>query len=591
MHPNRLLWQLFPSQLLITIAALLAFTWFGTYTLRSFQLDQTAAGLKARALLVESNVLQLLRAGDTAGLRSFCQEAGNRAGTRLTVIAPDGTVLADSDEEPFRMENHRDRPEILAAFAGRIAPSLRFSQTLQANLMYVAIPVVDRQQNVAVLRTAVPVTSIDDTLRDIHRQIAWGCLMVALVVALIAWFISRRISKPLEEMKLGAERFADGDFTLKMKEEGSEEVAGLARAMNDMAAQLDRRIETIVRQHNQLQAVFSSMVEGVVTVDAEERLLDINQAGAQFLNVDLEKVRGRSIRVAVRNTQLQSFVQKALACAEPIEGEITVSGEDGAERFFSAHGTRLPDANGKSTGALLVINEVTRLRRLENIRRDFVANVSHELKTPITSIEGFSETLLDGALSEPEDARRFVEIIAKQARRLHAIVEDLLTLSRIEQESKREEIALGELPLAETLRAAIQACHRRAEEKKMAVNLHCPEDLNARINPALLEQALVNLVDNAIKYGKEGGAITVEGEKAGNEVLIMVRDNGVGIAQQDLARIFERFYRVDKARSAKLGGTGLGLSIVKHIVQAHHGHVRVESAPGRGSTFTIHLPE
>jgi len=590
MAHNRLIWQLYPRQLLITLAALLAFTWFGTYSIRSFQLQQTASGLQARAHLAESNVRRLLASGDTANLLAFCRVAGKKSATRLTVIAPDGTVLADSDEDPDRMENHSDRPEIISAFAGKIEPSLRFSHTLQANLMYVAIPLADNGKNIGVLRTSVPLTAIEKTLHDIYRQIIWGCLLVALAVALIAWVIARRISKPLEEMKFGAERIANGEFSFKMKEEGSEEVAALARAMNEMAVQLDTRIKTIIHQHNQLQAIFASMVEGVITVNNEEEILDINQAGSQLLDVDPEKIKGRSTQVAIRNTQIQSFVKKALSCAEPVEGEITLVGDDASERQFYAYGTRLLDGTGRSSGALLVINEITKLRKLENIRRDFVANVSHELKTPITSIEGFAETLLDGALADPEDARRFVLIIAKQARRLHAIVEDLLTLSRIEQEAKREEIVLSLLPLTETLRAATQTCRCRAQEKMISINLRYPESLTARINPTLLEQALVNLVDNAVKYSAEGGTITVESEKTETEVLIRVKDTGVGIAQQDLSRIFERFYRVDKARSSKLGGTGLGLSIVKHIVQAHQGKIMVESVPGQGSTFTIHLP-
>ncbi|MBU4393653.1 MAG: ATP-binding protein, partial [Proteobacteria bacterium] len=262
----------------------------------------------------------------------------------------------------------------------------------------------------------------------------------------------------------------------------------------------------------------------------------------------------------------------------------------GQEKYFYAHGTRLQDRQGHIAGALIVLNDVTKLRRLESIRRDFVANVSHELKTPITSIEGFAETLLDGALDEPEDARRFVEIIGKQASRLHAIVEDLLALSRVEQEARREEIVLQELPVAEILQSAIQSCSSRVEEEDMTISLVCAEEITARINPALLEQAVVNLLDNAVKYSGKGSEIRVEAEKNANEVLIRISDNGVGIAPQDIPRIFERFYRVDKARSAKLGGTGLGLSIVKHIVAAHHGHITVESSPGKGSIFTINLP-
>jgi two-component system phosphate regulon sensor histidine kinase PhoR len=507
------------------------------------------------------------------------------------VIASDGKVLADSEEDPARMENHRDRPEVIAALAGKSIPSLRFSQTLQQKLMYVAIPLQNEGRTKGVLRMAVPLSGIEQELAVVYRKMIWGCLLVLLMAALVAWFVARRISRPLEQMKLGVERLALGDFGTRIRVEGAEEMASLARALNEMAAQLDSRIQTIVGQHSQLQAVFASMVEGVITVDIEERILDVNQSGAKLLNIDPEKVRGKSILLAVRNTHLQNFVKNALACGTPLEGEFSSRlGADGQEKYFYAHGARLHNGQGHTTGALIVINDVTKLRRLESIRRDFVANVSHELKTPITSIEGFSETLLDGALDEPEDARRFVEIINKQASRLHAIVEDLLALSRVEQGAKQEEICLRRLPVLEVLQAAIQSCNPKAAAEEVAVSLVCEQGLGAEINPALLEQAVINLLDNAIKYSGKGSVIRVVAEKQPGEVLIRVCDNGVGIAKQDVERIFERFYRVDKARSAKLGGTGLGLSIVKHIAAAHHGHVSVESSPGKGSTFTLHLP-
>jgi two-component system, OmpR family, phosphate regulon sensor histidine kinase PhoR len=592
MRHNRLVWQLYPIQLLLLFASLSTVIWYGISAIHSFQLRELTAGLESRSHLVTRPVLAYIANNDLTGLEAFCRETGKKAATRLTVIAIDGKVLADSDEDPVMMENHKDRPEVVAAFDGKIIPSLRFSQTLQQNFLYVAIPLHDQDNTkIGALRAAIPVTTIKQTLTVIYKKIIGGGLIVALLAALVSWFIAHRIGQPLEQMKLGAERFSMGDFSKRIQEDGTEEVVSLARALNDMATQLDGRIQTIVHQHSQLQAVFTSMVEGVITVDIEERILDVNRSGALLLNVDPEKIRGKSILLAMRNTHLQNFVKNALASAQPMEGEFSSRmGIDGKEKHFFANGVRLQDSQGRITGALIVINDVTNLRRLESIRRDFVANVSHELKTPITSIEGFAETLLDGALEEPEDARRFVEIIGKQASRLHAIVEDLLALSRVEQEAKREEIILQELPLSEILKAAIQTCSPRAEQEEMAIRLSCPASVTARVNAALFEQAIVNLLDNAVKYSGHGSSIKVEAETREDEVLIRVCDNGVGIAAKDVARIFERFYRVDKARSAKLGGTGLGLSIVKHIVAAHHGHVAVESSLGKGSIFTIHLP-
>jgi len=590
MHRKRLIWQLYPSQLLITIIALLVTAGYGAYSLRAFQLAQTAAGLEARARLAQEHVLALLGKNDLHALQAFCTTAGKNSGTRLTVIAANGEVLADSDEEPDRMENHADRPEIIAALVGHPAPSMRFSHTLQENMMYVAVPLEQNGKPRGVLRTAIPVTFIDHALRAIFLKIVWGCLFVALLVALVAWFIAQRISRPLEEMRLGAERFADGAFTTKLREEGAEEVASLARAMNAMADQLDGRIKTIARQHSQLQAIFSSMVEGVITVDTEERILDINQAGARLLNIAPEKLRGKNALVAVRNMALQRFISQALASAKPIEGEIDLTDREGQEKYFYAHGTRLQDASDLTSGAIIVINDVTSLRRLENIRRDFVANVSHELKTPITSIEGFAETLLDGALDTPEDARRFVEIIAKQSKRLHAIIEDLLALSRLEQDQEQTALVLTEEKIIKPLRRAIETCGLKAAGKKISIELEAPDDLTASINSPLLEQAVTNLIVNAIKYSDEGGKVLVRArEQTGGEIAIEVQDFGAGVAPQHLPRLFERFYRSDAARSRKLGGTGLGLAIVKHIVQAHGGEVGVTSELGKGSTFTILL--
>ncbi|MHB1014883.1 MAG: sensor histidine kinase [Desulfurivibrionaceae bacterium] len=590
MRHKRLIWQLYPSQLIITIVALLVAAGYGTYSLRAFQLTQTGSDLEARARLAQENVLPLLAKNDLVALRAFCTTAGKNSSTRLTVITPTGVVLADSDEDPGRMENHGDRPEIIAALSGRPAPSLRFSNTLQEKMMYFAIPLAQGSKTLGVLRTAIPVTFIDSVLKEILLKIVWGCLIVALLVALAAWFIAQRISRPLEEMRRGAERFANGAFTSKLREEGAEEVASLARAMNTMADQLDGRIKTIARQHSQLQAVFSSMVEGVITVDTEERILDINQAGARLLDIPLEKLRGKTTLVAVRNLALQRFVSQTLASAKPIEGEIDLTSREGREKYFYAHGTRFQDAADMTGGAIIVINDVTNLRRLENMRRDFVANVSHELKTPITSIEGFAETLLDGALDSPEDARRFVEIIAKQSKRLHAIIEDLLALSRLEQDQEQSELLLTEEQIINPLRRAIETCGLKAAKKKISIELNAPDDLAADLNSPLLEQAVTNLIVNAIKYSDEGSRVLVRAGQHGEEkIAIEVQDFGTGVAPQHLPRLFERFYRSDAARNRKLGGTGLGLAIVKHIVQAHGGEVSVQSEVGKGTTFTILL--
>jgi len=589
---KRLMWELYPSQLALIFLALIAITWYGTKTFHTFFYEQTASDLKSKAYLLEDQVASLLARNQTAALDAFCKNVGSKSSTRITVISPSGVVLADSDSDPATMENHADRPEVMAAMQHLLNPSVRFSHTLKTNMMYVAIPLTNANGIIAVLRTAVPTRGIEEALgEDIYRKIATGLLIIALLAALGTWFISRRISRPLEEIKNGAERFAKGDFSRKLIPKGPEEIAGLAERLNKMAEQLDERISTIIKQRNELEAVFSNMVEGVITVDMDERFISINRAGAHLIGVDPKRIHGRSTLEVIRNSDLQRFVKKSLSTTEPVEGEIILTDDEGKERFLHSHGVLLKDSRGRHIGALIVINDVTNLRRLENVRRDFVANVSHELKTPITSIKGFVETLLDGALNDPEDAKKFLEIVAQQANRLNAIVEDLLALSRIEQEAEKAEITLTPLPLQKTMEEAYLTCQAKAFEKNTKLTLHCPDNLIANINPHLLEQALVNLVENAIKYSPGESEVTFRAEQDEDEIRIKVEDNGPGIAKEHQPRIFERFYRVDKARSSKIGGTGLGLAIVKYIVQSHKGHVDVVSKLGKGTTFTIHLPK
>jgi len=590
MRRNRLIWQIYPPFLVITLIALLAVTWVFSRTLNEFYAQETRRELEARGRLVVPQVVGLLHSSQATYLDALSKELGKQADTRLTLILPSGQVVGDSEEDPRRMDNHADRPEVSMALQGRLGAATRFSHTLQQNMMYVALPVSEDDQVVGCVRVALPAAGIARTLRAVIFQVVNSGLVIAVIAALVSLWLSRRISRPLGEMKQGAERFARGDLDGRLPDYRSEELAGLAEAMNQMAAQLDDRIRTVVRQRNEQEAVLASMVEGVLAIDRDEQILRINRAAAELLDVDAEQAIGRRIREIVRKPDLQQFISQALQSRGRIECDLALLIR-GETLFLQAHGTPLRDSRGKEIGALVVLNDITRLQRLERIRRDFVANVSHELKTPITAIKGSVETLQGGAVDEPASAEQFLGIIARQADRLNAIIEDLLALSRIEQGEEQSGIELRTGRVLSVLHGAVQSCQVKAGDKQLTLELDCPPDLEARLNAPLLEQALTNLIDNAIKYSPDRGRVLISATRgATGQVTIKVEDWGSGIPREHLPRLFERFYRVDKARSRKIGGTGLGLAIVKHIIQAHGGQVTVESSPGQGSTFTLQLP-
>jgi two-component system phosphate regulon sensor histidine kinase PhoR len=422
--------------------------------------------------------------------------------------------------------------------------------------------------------------------------LAAAALAGLLALGAAAW-VARRVGRGLEAVAGAAATMGaapgNAPASRRVAPQPIHELNQLAGRVNALADQWDARLGEAVARLTEHEAVLASMVEGVLAVDTRHRILNVNPGAARMFGVTPAAARNRDLLEVVRNTELRRFIAQALESTEPVEGDILIF--DPGETFLRAHGSPLRDGQGRSIGAVIVLNDVTALRRLETVRRDFVANVSHELKTPVTSIKGFVETLLGGAVRDPEAAERFLNIVARQADRLNAIIEDLLNLSRIERDAEAGDIALEESRLKPVLQAALQVCEVQADGKEIRLELECDPALSAPISAPLLEQALVNLIDNAVKYSPQGGRVRVEASQSAGETLLRVQDWGVGIEEKHQPRLFERFYRVDKARSRKLGGTGLGLAIVKHIAQAHGGQVRVESELGRGSTFSLHLPK
>jgi two-component system, OmpR family, phosphate regulon sensor histidine kinase PhoR len=588
MRKKRLFWQIFPYYLVIALASLAALTLYGNAAVRRFYVERTAVDIEARAVLLEQPFTAELAGKHYAKIDALCKTLGPQTEMRITVVLPDGKVVGDTQESPDRMDNHADRPELIQAFSGKTGRDIRLSDTLHERRAYAAVPLYDDGKIIGALRTSVSMAAIDHALGVIHFNIAVLGLVLAAVVAAVSWWLSRRIVRPLETLEDGARRLAKGDLSYKLPVSDVREFGALADSLNGMAAALDEKIRDVVNRGNEREAILASMMEGVLAVDSDERLLRINDAAARLLNIDPAKAQGRALQEVVRHHELQCLLANVLATGQNKEEEIVLYSERG-ERNLQAQGTVLHDSQ-RTIGALVILHEVTQLKRLEKVRRDFVANVSHELRTPVTSIKGFVETLLDGAMHNPEELQRFLQIVAAQTDRLNAIIEDLLALSRIEQDEEKAEIALAQTPVRPTLETAVDVCRMKAAEKRIALDVTCDANLTAAMNAPLLEQAVINLVDNAIKYSVPEQAVQVSAEQTDGEVIICVHDHGCGIGREHLPRIFERFYRVDKARSRKLGGTGLGLAIVKHIAQAHGGRATVESTVGKGSVFSIHLP-
>ncbi|PLX95986.1 MAG: PAS domain-containing sensor histidine kinase [Desulfuromonas sp.] len=588
MRPRRLISQLFPTYLLILIFSVGGISWFSTSALRDFHLQSTRDNLLEQGRVFRAQISNLFFTDDRESLLGWANRVTGIGTTRITLILPDGTVVGDSDENPLFMENHASRPEIQSALDKKDGSSLRYSHTLQKEMLYVAQSVEDESGTVVgIVRTAKALETIDEALHMLYSRIAFGGGLAVFLAALLSWGMARHISLPLARLRQGAERFARGELKRRLAVRGSGELQALAATMNQMAGQLDDRIKMVVQQRNEQNTMLASMVEGVLAVDHDQSIVRLNRAAGELLGIDPELAQGRPFAEVSRRAELQRFVDHVMASDEPIETDLVLR-QAQAERFLQAHGTTLADDKGDRSGALIVLHDVTRLRRLEQVRRDFVANASHELKTPVTAIKGYSETLLDSGISE-EDRARFLGVIVRQADRLQAIIDDLLVLSRLDGNTEGKPLPLEEVELRPILDAAQQDCAVAAESRGIRFKVEAPP-LHMKVNSPLLEQAVVNLLTNAIKFSPLDAEVEIEVAKKAHCVTIAVTDHGCGIASKHLPRLFERFYRVDPSRSRMQGGTGLGLSIVQNICKAHGGEVEVKSALGKGSTFTISLP-
>lgn len=507
------------------------------------------------------------------------------SGARVTIIPEEGTVVADSQADPATMENHAGRPEIRAAFSSGSGRSIRHSATLNHDLLYYAVRQNSPGAPPFVIRLALPVEAVDGVLWSFRKSLWLASLFILALAGAVTMLISRSFSGRVDRLRAFSRRVAEGDFRPMLPDRSGDALTALTHSLNQTAARLDRTIQTLTEERNLSSAILGSMVEGVAVVNSSERLLFANPAFAEILGLDVAPQSGRALVEVVRQTELIEAVRKVLAGEPRVESEI-VTGTLRQHFFAATVGAVRAD---ETSGAVMVLHDISDLRKLERVRRDFVANVSHEFKTPLTAIQGFAETLLAGAIDDPQNRGRFLGIILEHSRRLARLTDDLLKLSKMDAD--RLDLEIRAVSPAQLIDSCLESAQPRAAEKDIRISLNMPKNLpEVAADRRRLTEVLQNLLDNAIQYTLPGGRIMVSAEVSAGDVVFTLSDTGIGIPSADQPRIFERFYRVDAARSREVGGTGLGLAIAKHLVEVHGGRIWVESEIGRGSQFHFTVP-
>ena len=532
--------------------------------------------LRIRAELIEEVLVGYLLGGHVADIDQIAKKLGRKIGTRITVIAPDGVVLGDSEEDPERMENHATRPEIKRALEGQVGKSIRYSTTLKQRMMYVAIPVEKSGRIVGVIRTSLPLEEIKGLIGTMNRNIGHFTVLLLMFALVLAYLSSKLLSRPIKDMVGTTKKIASGDFGVRVFAKRKDELGELAATLNEMARKLEDSFASLSTERQELRAILSSTVEGIVVLEEGGRIILANESFKRMFGLP-PSIGGKFYWEILRNPDFKTFVENISR-----KGKVEAKEVGFQDKVYLANGVLLEDGR-----KVAVFHDITEFKKLERIKADFVANVSHELRTPLTAIKGFVETLEEEATPAQQ---HFLQIIGRHSDRLINLVNDLLILSKLEDRELKLEIQ--EVNLKDLVSDVLRMFEGRIKEKNLTAELFVEED-NAAIHgdPFLLEQLFINLIDNAIKYNVENGRIELRLSPIDGHMKIEVSDTGIGIAREHLDRIFERFYVVDKGRSRELGGTGLGLSIVKHIVLAHNGRIDVQSEPGRGTTFTVVLPK
>jgi len=571
---------LFPPVLILLILSQIGLALIISWTVRTYTLKETQQELSDTLQLLENLLREEPKLMNDQALKALF--ANQRY--RITIIDPDGRVSAESEVDLENLDNHYERPEIVQARRSGEGYSVRYSHSVDMEMVYLARRIQISEGKELYIRGALPLFFLQDFIAGFYFQVFFSILIISSIALLFVLLVVNRIRNPIKDMVQVAQEYGRGNLQKKASVTIPLELAILNETLTNMASQLQQKIDESMGRQKELEAILSGMTEGVIFLNRSLVITQLNKSARRIFNLpERNYCIGKSLLEVVRSSELRDLAERVFRTGD--KEETVIQPLTAPSQTLQVYGALVPEQQG----CILVLHDISRLIKLEQVRRDFVANVSHELKTPITAIKGYIEALQDGALEEQDRARRFLEIAAAHTNRLELIVEDLLSLARLEEQEGRN-LEKQPVNLYELLEQTRQACQYLAEEKYIQVMLAGPQELICPVNGAILEQAFINLVDNALKYSEPHTEVLLKLSQEGDFARVDVIDQGRGIPARDLDRIFERFYRVDKGRSRAAGGTGLGLSIVKHVVSLHNGEVRVESREGVGSTFTVLLP-
>ena len=577
-------WRIAVPYIVLILVVMGGLTIYLTQTTRDAQLEALRNSLLAQARTVSEGVPTAFAAPGDEGLDDLAGRWSDLLQARVTIIGADGTVLGESDEDRTQMDNHLNRPEVQQALVSGEGNSIRFSRTLATDMLYAAVPVIEGGETLAVARVALPLQQIESNIGRLQGAILTATLVASVAAIVVAIVIASRTTRSIHRLKQVATRMADGDLDARLYQAPRDDLGDLTRAFNYMGDQLRDQVQDLADERGRLAAVLENMADGVLITDDMGRVSLINPAAARLLETDEEEAIGRSFAVVARHHELIESWQQGY---DQRQEQVVAVEMDRQGSFVQMIVTPLRTAEQQS--CLIILQDLTRIRRLETVRRDFISNISHELRTPLASLKALVETLRDGALDDPPAARRFLEHAEYEVDALTQMVEELLELTRIE--SGMVPLQLSPTPIANVLLPPVDRLRHQAERLDLTLKVDLPDDLPPVLADASRAQQIVgNLVHNAIKFTPEGGKIAVRARRHGDKSMVVfsIKDNGVGIPAGELPRIFERFYKGDRARSG--GGTGLGLAIARHLVQVHGGQIWAKSKEGVGSTLYFTLP-